>query len=554
MSMKPHEVEPIPQETARIAWKAFPKGSPIMHLRDSLGPIYEDQQFADLFPKRGRGAQEPWRLALITIFQAMEGLTDRQAAQMVIARIDWKYALSLPLDDEGFDFSVLTDFRQRLLEHGAEERLLEAILAIARQRGWLGAGGKQRTDSTHVVAAVRNLHRLETVGETMRAVLEELAEQAPGWLVSVMDGEWLDRYVHRFELSRFPKAQSQRDALTQQVGEDVSRLLHALQESSTPASVRDLPMVAALTTVFWQHYEQQNGRICWRAGPACKAEDGIISPYDQEARFSCKRETRWLGYKVHLTETCDQREEAPHLITDVHTTMATTTDSTELAPILHELRKRGDGPSEQYVDQGYTSGETLVSQQEQGTQIIGPVASGSSWQKRTQGGIQVQDFEVNWQEQVARCPEGKSSRRWSVREDRRGKPVVAIQFAASDCAVCPLVSQCTSSSRGRTLHLTPQPSHQLLEQRRQHQSQADFQQKYALRAGVEGTIAQGVHMGLRQSRYRGLAKTHLGHVAVAAACNLVRIQQYEQRLRNGKPARPPRPRSSLAALRALREA
>ena len=107
-----------------------------MHLRDVLGPIYEDADFADLFPKRGRAAEAPWRLALVTVLQALENLSDRQAAEMVRGRLDWKYALWLPLDDEGFDASILTDFRQRLLEHGAQDRLLEPILAVCREQGW----------------------------------------------------------------------------------------------------------------------------------------------------------------------------------------------------------------------------------------------------------------------------------------------------------------------------------------------------------------------------------------------------------------------------------
>ena len=209
MSMKPQELSPIPEETRRIARQAFPKGTLAMEIRDSLGPIYSDEPFAHLFPKRGRGAEAPWRLALVTVLQTMENLTDRQAAQQVSGRIDWKYALSLPLEEASFDYSILSEFRQRLIEHHAEALVLDPILQLCRERGWLKAGGKQRTDATHVLASVRALNSLESVGETMRATLNALAETEPEWLLEHMEPEWFERYVHRFELARFPKAETQ---------------------------------------------------------------------------------------------------------------------------------------------------------------------------------------------------------------------------------------------------------------------------------------------------------------------------------------------------------
>jgi transposase len=203
MSMKPQGLEPIPEETVCIAKRSFPKGTLAIQLRDELGPIYTDEAFAHLFAKRGRGAEEPWRLALVTVFQAIEGLTDRQAAEYVRGRLDWKYALSLPLDDEGFDAKVLSDFRERLMVHGAVDLVLEPILQLCKQRGWLKAGGKQRSDSTAVLASVRALNSLESVGESMRAALNAIAEIEADWLQANLDPDWFERYVHRFEMARF---------------------------------------------------------------------------------------------------------------------------------------------------------------------------------------------------------------------------------------------------------------------------------------------------------------------------------------------------------------
>jgi transposase len=184
MSMHPQEISPVPEETARVARAANPKGNVSMRMRDELGSMYEDQMVTAWFPRRGQPAEAPWRLALVTVMQYMEGLTDRQAAEAVRERIDWKYALSLELTDPGFDFSVLSEFRTRLVTGGAETHLLQALLELCKSRGWLKARGRQRTASTHVRASIRDLNRLECAGETLRHTLNVLAEVAPDWLLA----------------------------------------------------------------------------------------------------------------------------------------------------------------------------------------------------------------------------------------------------------------------------------------------------------------------------------------------------------------------------------
>ena len=177
MSLKPSPIQPIPEETVRVAQAAFPKGNVYMQMRDEIGVIYEDPLFVPLFPRRGQPAETPWRLILVCIMQHAEGLTDRQAADAVRSRLDWKYALGLALTDPGFDFSVLSEFRTRLVDGELASQLLDRLLRHFKSRGWLKAGGQQRTDSTHVLAAIRSLNRLETVGETLRAGIEGTVSQ-----------------------------------------------------------------------------------------------------------------------------------------------------------------------------------------------------------------------------------------------------------------------------------------------------------------------------------------------------------------------------------------
>ena len=205
MSLHPQEIAPIPEETARVARLILPQGNRYLLLRDELGSIYTDELFVALYPKLGSFAEAPWRLALVTVMQFMENYTDRQAAEAVRTRIDWKYVLSLELTDPGFDFSVLSEFRSRLLEAQQEELLLKVLLEQCEQRGWLKARGKQRTDSTHVLAAIRNINRLECAGETLRAALNSLAVLAPDWLRAQVPTDWYDRYASRIEDYQMPK-------------------------------------------------------------------------------------------------------------------------------------------------------------------------------------------------------------------------------------------------------------------------------------------------------------------------------------------------------------
>jgi transposase len=245
MSLCSQSFPPVPDDTARIAQAAFRRGNPYVLVRDRLGAVFADADFADLYPKLGQPAYAPWRLALVTLMQFREGLSDRQAAEAVRSRIDWKYLLALDLADAGFDFSVLCAFRARLLQHGATERLLARLLDAAREGGLLKAHGRQRTDSTHVLAAVRDLNRLELLAETLRAALNAIAVAAPGWLRALAPPAWHERYDRRIEDMRLPASGPKRDAYAVQVGADGFRLLAALDGAEPPAGVRALPCCAA---------------------------------------------------------------------------------------------------------------------------------------------------------------------------------------------------------------------------------------------------------------------------------------------------------------------
>lgn len=388
MSLRPREMAPVPEETARIAHAAFPKGNMLMRLRDELGAIYQDERFAALYPKRGQPAQTPWRLALVLVMQFAEGLSDRQAAEAVRSRIDWKYALALELTDSGFDSTVLSEFRTRLVEGSAEQAMLDALLDTCREKKWLAGRGRQRTDSTHVLGAIRALNRLECVGEAMRHALNSLAVAAPDWLREQIQPEWKDRYGPRVEDYRLPKSQPDRQAHAELIGADGYALLDRIYAVNAPSWLRQVPAIETLRRIWLQQYYRTETQTCWRTEqeglpPSARF---LNSPYDPDAHYAKKRSTSWVGYKVHLTETCD--DDRPHLITHVETTAAPMADSDAMEPIHGALAATDLLPSVHLVDTGYVDAKLLVSSRgEHDVDLLGPARVDDHWQAQEAKGF-----------------------------------------------------------------------------------------------------------------------------------------------------------------------
>ena len=516
-----------------------------MTLRDELGVIDHDCDFALLFSHTGQPAESPGRLALVTLVQFAEGLTDREVADAVRSRLDLKYLLGLELEDAGFDFSVLSEFRERLQTHDAARRLLSDLLVRLKAKGVLKARQKQRTDSTHVMDAVRALNRLELVGETLRAALNTLAGSIPQWLRAHVSREWFERYGERFMATRLPKTESERHALAMTIGQDGWSLYTALWQDLTCIALRDAPALEALRQVWLQNYVWVEAQLQWRTKDQVPpAAQMIQSPYDLETHYSTKRETEWVGYKVHLTETCEA--DPPHLITNVETTPANVRDHQVLTPIHQPLAAQDLLPNDHLVEAGYTEAAVLVTRDTQfHVQLIGRVAPDPSWQAQAGQGFAVRDFQVDWEQQTVLCPQEHASRHWSLWKLPDREPSILVGFDEATCRACPVRLSCTHSAQGaRTLKLLPRPQYEALQAARQRQETSEFKAQYKKRAGVEGTISQGVRaFELRRARYVGLAKVKVQHLATAAAINLKR---YAAWLEDGITLRPRSPFAALA--------
>jgi transposase len=570
MSMQPAAwPEPDPQIAAAVAAMYERRKTPrplAVQIRDRLGQWLGDEEFASAFGDRGRPGWSPSRLALVTVLQRAEKLTDRLAADAVRMRIDWKYLMGLPLDDPGFDDSVLSEFRGKVADAGLEQVALDALLERLAADGLVAGGGKQRTDSTHVVAAVAALNRLELAGESVRAVLEALAAAHPGWLEQrVCVSDFARRYGTPMTSWRPPASQAQRDKLAIAYARDGYALLEAVYDPSSPGWLREIPAVETLRRVLVQNYTRTisaNGKEVVRRREKEPEGDGlppghirIASPYDTDARWGVKRDTFWLGYKLHVTETCDDAPECdcgcpaaggedgsarsgetghargcagetfPNLITCVETTEATVPDAQMTAVIDDKLAGKDLAPARQYLDSGYLSADLAVSElARHGIALIGPLLADTSAQARAGKGYARADFAIDYDAGAVTCPQGKTAASWNPCT-QRGKDAIVVCFSAADCGPCPARELCTKGKR-RQLTLPPRDLAEAQAAARAAEKTNSFQADYARRAGVEGTMHQAASHGARRARYRGLAKTRLDHVYMACALNLLRLEAY----------------------------
>ncbi|WP_405682306.1 IS1182 family transposase [Streptomyces sp. NBC_01238] len=515
--------------TTRVARASNPKGTTAMWVRDRLDGLWCDEDFADWYPRDGRRGLSPAQLATVCVLQFLLGLSDRQAAEAVRCRIDFKYAMAMELDDPGFHHSVLADFRDRLAEGERADRLLDLALARLKAAGLVRERTTQRTDSTHVLAAVRDLTRLELITEAVRAALEEVAGTAGHLLVGLVDEEWGKRYGRPVRLGKNPTRPKTRILAT---GNDATRLLeHLYRHGAGRAFGRQ---VQALRQIMVQnYYRDAAGHLLWRTEEDGKpglppSSRAIVSPYDTSARYARHGHiVSWRGFSAHLTETC--APDGPNVITDVATTAATTHDSQVLPGIHTRLQRRGLLPAEHLVDSGYTSLVHLEqAAREHRVTLTGPMPGNPTRQHRRGEGFSRDDFHIDFDRRQVTCPQGQVSQGWHgpyPTSSPTAAPLIVARFTKGQCRPCPIRAQCTTSRESaRNVGFPPRELRDLQLRVRTEQQTPEWKTRYAVRSGVEGTVNEFAHgHDMRRCRYRGQDKTHIQHVLTAIAVNIERL-------------------------------
>lgn len=525
MALCKHPLGEIPIDTSALAKAAFRKKPHLyMAIADEFEDVFVSEDFEKLYPKAGQWGIHPARMACMLIVQALEGLSDRQLADKVRGDLPLKYLLRLPADHEGWDESVFCEARDRFVETQSSNLLLDLLLKKMRERNLLDAR-KQRTDSTHIIAASRSMNRFELAFEAVRNCIEDMMLVQPDWVMSIAKPVWLQRYyLERPFNYKLPKGEKERIERAEEVGHDGLYLLEQIDTHELKDSLNQLEPVVILRRVLDENFSNKGGKLRFRLNKDLKpSAERLASPHDTEARKGTKGSQSWLGFKAHFTETCVKG--FPNLITNVETTAATVNDS-EVLPRIHEkLISRELAPKQHLVDCGYVNVQTLAeSKTKLGIDVVARLANGHTWQSKADKGFDNSRFAIDWERRTVVCPMGVSSETWKQRE-KGDASIINVSFPAEACGRCPVKEDCTKSD-ARKLQLKPRSIWEFMQFMRERQQTDQFWTEYACRAGVEGTQAQLVRSGIRRSRYRGLDKTHLANVLAATAVNLVRAVKF----------------------------
>jgi len=363
----------------------------------------------------------------------------------------------------------------------------------------------------------------------MRSALNAIAKESPEWLNQIMQEEWLHRYYVRGGNVRVPHSAAGRQEFAEMVGRDAHALLDAVYHWSDLLNDREIEAVEILRRVVIQQFYVDEDGIHWRTNVEGTPPSSIFinSPYDLEAHYGKKRHLQWTGYKIYLTETCD--EESPRIITNVETSSAPVADFYLTEPIHRALKKKNLVPDLHLADTGFVDAELmLAAKQNYNIDLLGPSHLDRQWQSRHNPQFCAENFLIDWQQKKAMCPAGKFSSSWSDAKTETAKQVVKIKFSVKDCQVCSFRADCTKSKRvRRTLTILPEVQYESQRKIREREKTPEYRKEYQRRCGIEGTISQAVRgFGIRRSRYIGQAKTHLQQVVSATAINFVRVNNW----------------------------
>jgi len=512
MSLHPTDWREIPGDTAALGQKLLPEDNLYRLLGDRLSDLITDEEFADLYTPIGGPAISPVVQSLLLVFEMMDQLSDRQASEALIVRIDWKYALHLPLEYAGFYFTNLSHFRARLLAHQAEYRVFDRLVQKLVELGFIRRKGKQRTDSTHILGLVARLNRLELVWETLRVVLAALKRQAESWVKQQLPESFVQE--HRVKHSDYRMSEAELKALLRQTGADGWWLLQQLAQA--PQTLQDLPEVQTMRTVWEQQFEVDADNHYQGPRQQLDGSQLIQSPHDPEVRYSEKRGQGWKGYRGQVSETAEAKGDI-NFITDAGVTNAQLQDAEALPKIQARLAGRKLFPSEQYVDRAYVSTQLLADSADQGIRLMGPLAS-----PPRNGLFGVQDFQFDLEQRTATCPGERTSQRGTLSQRSNGTTEYVF-FFGRQCLTCPLRERCTTAKEGRTVRYRRE--HQFLELRQAEMQTEAFWKAMQARPPIEGTISQLVRQGARRARYRGLRRVNLHWILTALAVNLKRLHR-----------------------------
>lgn len=468
-------------------------------------------------PDRGRPAENPVRMLAVSLLQFCERLPDRQAAEACQFDIRWKLALHMKLEDPAFHPTLLTKFRNRLLEHSLERLAFDVCLDMLVEKRWIRRGNSQRLDSTHVHGLIAGMSRLDCARISLKKALIAL-EGAP-YPAESWNAMWEEYVLGKID---FKSSLETLKKKTREVGLAIAEVLDFFRNSPE----MEFPEMKLLVRVFNENYELDEVGS-WRQKP--KSQPGAVqNPHDPEAKWCTKSTTKdksWIGYKVQVGETVSEKahpknEPTSNFITAIVTQTATGSDESGMEMVLGQLDENDLGrPERLYVDGAYVSGEKLAEAEKNGCELRGPAPPPGGRQELTSD-----HFKVDIEGRRATCPAGHASTNCSrLAEESTGNVSYRIEWNQALCRECPCAPKCIGKNQNhRTLAV--REFHMHLQKRRDEMTTWEFKEEMHRRNGIEGTQSELVRgYGMRKARYRGLAHVRMQNYFIGTACNVKRL-------------------------------
>lgn len=495
-------------------------------IKEEITPLVKDTDFEDMYKDGGRPPVSPRILLLVTIMQFLEKLSDRAAATNLKFRLDWKIAFNLPLDYMGIHPTTLCYFRERLVNNEKASLAFDKVLEHLVSVGLVKKRGKQRIDSTHIIANVRELSRLELLTETLRLFCVDIKKHK----ISLEDDvllNYFELYIEKFSIKGLSNAV--RDELIQQAGNAMQAFVEWTKNSCHSKKITGLKSFEVLEKVLSQNFEQkqeENKKI--ELIKVATGKDHICSPHEVGAEYANKGGAGWLGYKAQVVETVNGEEEV-NFITHIEATAATDHDGNKVLPIVDELERKEVAPAELYGDTHYNTEDNIKELKsddiESNIELKGPVVQKPA--KKTQE--KNKGFTHNREDNTVICPIGVISKKCTKRKnDNR----ISASFPQEKCNACNRRDKCRPEVRGKCIEFWPESK--ILAERRALMETDDFKEDMHKRNGIEGTISGLVRgQGMRRIRYRGQPKANLQIKFCGVAANISRLHRYREIERSG---------------------
>ena len=449
---------------------------------EQIDKVLNDAPFSSMYGSEGRPGVNPVILALVTVFQFIEKLPDRQAARMAVMRLDWKYALRQELNWTGFHYSDLCNFRKRLLQHHQEKAVFESVVDYLREAGYVKGRGAQRTDRTHSLGAVRDLSTIDLVRDTIHVALQALTSADAPWTLKHLPASFVQSYAPRQRYEWLNKAEVSTALETAAI--DGEWLLAQVKQFGS-VRLKNLEQITLLRRVLNEQFAKSKETL--RYTPTGHYRGNFIAtPYDVDAHRSVKRSLSWVGYKCHLTESIAPTAQG-RFITDVLLTAAPEPDNQHVDTIQHRLDARQLLPAQQYVDQGYMSAANVAASQTKGVNLRGRLLPDTSGKLP---GFRLADFQVDITNERVICPAGKQALRFVPSPPNPRNLIAYHAFFGKLCLDCHFFGPdlCTTRPSGR--HLGISLHHDLFQQRRREEKTDSFKHEMAIRVGIESVISE----------------------------------------------------------------